>query len=164
MLQLMISGNEKRSEHTWFWSGEGDGDAVFSASPCPLLPFGLLLFLLPLPFVLSFCSVPLYSACFSAVFSLYVSVFSLSVSSSLLLFSFPPRLLSVFSFFFHVLSSSVLPVFFLPLLSLTLLLSPLSISSLSHYYFFLSFSPSVSCLFRSPSLLVLSVQNILWLL
>ena len=115
---IYITGNEKRSEHTWFWSGEGDGDAVFSASPCPLLPFGLLLFLLPLPFVLSFCSVPLYSACFSAVFSLYVSVFSLSVSSSLLLFSFPPRLLSVFSFFFsrslllcspRVLSAPALP-------------------------------------------------------
>ena len=92
-------------------------------------------------------------------------LFSPSQSLPLSFCSLSPPGYSLFSlFFFHVLSSSVLPVFFLPLLSLTLLLSPLSISSLSHYYFFLSFSPSVSCLFRSPSLLVLSVQNILWLL
>jgi len=39
---------EKGIEHTWFWEDEDDGGAVFSASPGPLLPFGLLLPLLPL--------------------------------------------------------------------------------------------------------------------
>jgi len=53
--------NEKRSEHTWFWSGEGDGDAVFSASPYPLLPFGLLLFpLLSLTLLLSPLSISFF--------------------------------------------------------------------------------------------------------
>jgi len=44
---IYIAGTEKGSAHTWFWRGEDDGGAVFSASTCGLsfsLPFALLFF------------------------------------------------------------------------------------------------------------------------
>ena len=127
--------------------------SVRFASVSPSSSFCSLFLLCPPLLCLFFCC--LFPLCFCFLpLSLFLSPFVL----------FPPPATLCFLFFF---SRSLLlcsPRVLSALLSLTLLLSPLSISSLSHYYFFLSFSPSVSCLFRSPSLLVLSVQNILWLL
>jgi hypothetical protein len=36
------AGTEKDIEHTWFREDKGDYGAVLFASPCPLLPFGLI--------------------------------------------------------------------------------------------------------------------------
>ncbi|KAJ6880827.1 hypothetical protein NC652_034001 [Populus alba x Populus x berolinensis] len=79
-----------------------------------------------------FLLVPLILSFFLFLFAVLLAVCSLS-------FFLPATLC-----FFYVLSSSVLPVFFLPLLSLTLLLYPLSISLLSRYFLsFFSSSPAV---------------------
>jgi len=86
-------------------------------------------------------------------FSLY-SLFSFCRSPPCSFSFFLPATLC---FFFHVLSSSVLLVFFLPMLSLTLLLYPLSISSLSRSFFFFFFSPSL------PLFLVSFVSSALFL-
>ena len=100
---IYIAGNEKRSEHTWFQSGDGDGDAVFSASTCPLLPFGLLLFpLLSLTLLLSPLSISSLSHS-SSSFSLLLSLCFLSIAFFLLSFSsfsFPPPLLDPSSGFY----------------------------------------------------------------
>ena len=94
----------------------------------PLLSFVFLLVPLVLPFF-----------CFCLQFFLRSLPFHLCLLPPPLFFFLPPPGYSLcFLSFFHVLSSSVLPVFFLPMLSLTLLLYPLSISSLSRSFFFFS--------------------------
>jgi len=85
---IYIAGTEKESEHTWFWSGEDDGGVMFSASPCPLLPFSLLLFLLPLLFLCFLTISPLSQFFFHALLRCLPHVF-------LCLLSLVPPLCSV---------------------------------------------------------------------
>lgn len=122
----------------------------YDATPCVCLPFrsvfsscpSLFLWFSPSLCFFSyffFCSglSSLNLFCYSSLFFFsFLVLFSLShVLLTLCLLS--SRLLSVFSLFFHVLSSSVLPVFFLPLLSLLFfsslspLLFPFSLMSVS---------------------------------
>ena len=144
--------------------------SVFSSCPSLLLSlrlvlsFSLFLFLVFLMFrsVAPESLLLLFSVFFLFYCSfLYLMLCSLSASSlpsSSLFFSFlclpfcflpsSSRLLSVFSLFFHVLSSSVLPVFFLPLLSLTL--PPLRSASLC------PFIAKIACVFYNKD-----VQNII---
>jgi len=81
---------EKGIEHTWFWEDEDedDGGAGFSASPCPLFPFGLLLSLLPL--------LSLMLAHYFSTLSLFLRSHKLSHS----LFFFFTVASPLFSFFF----------------------------------------------------------------
>jgi len=72
-----------------------------------------------------------YAHSLPPLFPAHLCFFLFSVTFPFCFLPSSSRLLSVFSLFFHVLSSSVLPVFFLPLLSLTL--PPLRSASLSPF-------------------------------
>jgi len=94
------------NEHTWFWEDEDDGGVVFSASPCPLLPFGLLLFSpsfsLPYAFLLFLHSLSFFNALLSCLPPVFLLTVTSPLSFSSLFRSFfscvsaPPVTLSVF--------------------------------------------------------------------
>ena len=92
---ISIAGTEKGSAHTWFWRGEDDSGAVFSASLCNLS--------FSLPFALPFLS---FQPCFVFPFlslvlpSLLFLLFS-SSRSPLSVFFFAYSVSSPFLFFFH---------------------------------------------------------------
>jgi len=113
-----------------------------SFSLSALSPYSLLVFLLSFPSMFLFSSSLSLPLCFCSLFF--------------------PRLLSVFSLFFHALLLCSPHVLSEPALPYSSSFSSLDLFTFSFFFFFLSFSPSVSCLFRSPShsffsLLLLSV-------